>query len=128
MNAIKISLESLLKEYSSLPEYSDMENIGVFTRSLFGDFPINIAATRGILEEVKELTLAGADVNASGEHGYTPLHNATEQGHVEIVRYLLSEGADYLKKNDEGITSSELARLLEKDVLVDFYESFIKDK
>ncbi|RZN62560.1 MAG: ankyrin repeat domain-containing protein, partial [Thermoproteota archaeon] len=40
------------------------------------------AAFRGDLKEVKRLLDGGADVNARGEDGYTPLHGATCWGHL----------------------------------------------
>lgn len=109
-----LSLNKLLSEYASLPEYSEMGVINISTVSLFGEYPINIAATRGILEEVKLLISSGADINASGEHGYTPLHNAVEQGHVDIVRFLVAKGADVGKRNDNGETPAELATLMDE--------------
>ncbi|RSN72520.1 ankyrin repeat domain-containing protein [Candidatus Methanodesulfokora washburnensis] len=52
------------------------------------------AAFRGDLKEVKRLLDGGADVNARGEDGYTPLHGATCWGHLDVVKFLVDRGAD----------------------------------
>ena len=106
------ALNEILKEYAGLPEYSGMSTPNVGTKSLFGDYPINIAATRGLMGEVATLLAHGANINAMGEHGYTPLHNAVEQNHIEIVRFLLKSGADATMSNDDGDTPVELAKLM----------------
>ena len=105
-------LKDMLKDYSGLPEYSGMEALSVSTKSLFNDYPINIAATRGISDEISLLIANGADINTKGEHGYTPLHDAVEQGHMEVVKLLLTYGADKSIKNDDGTSPAGLAELL----------------
>jgi ankyrin repeat protein len=43
---------------------------------------------------VKRLLDGGADVNARGEDGYTPLHGATCWGHLDVVKFLVDRSAD----------------------------------
>lgn len=85
--------------------------------SLFGERPINIAATRGSVSDMTALVSAGASVNSAGEHGYTPLHNAVEQGMLDAVKWLLAQGADRLATNDWGMTPRDLAADLDEQVL-----------
>lgn len=47
--------------------------------------------------------------DSRGEHGYTPLHNATEQGALEAVMWLISKGADRFARNDWDWTPLDLA-------------------
>ena len=47
---------------------------------------------------------AGADVNAKGDGGWTPLHHAAYGGHTEIAAALLAAGADVNAKGDGGWT------------------------
>ena len=43
---------------------------------------------------MKQHLAAGADVNANGYRGFTPLHYAARNGHKEIVELLIAKGAD----------------------------------
>ena len=45
------------------------------------------------------LVEAGADVNVADSDGDTPLHHTETQ---EVAAYLISVGADYQRKNNEG--------------------------
>ena len=63
------------------------------------------------LELVKLLIDLGEDVNAADNYGITPLMVAANLGDVEIVKYLVSRGADLAahdlgKKNDGAFGSS----------------------
>jgi ankyrin repeat protein len=52
------------------------------------------AAYRGDLETVKALAAAGADVEAQGPDGWTPLMCAVISGQVGVVEMLVQAGAD----------------------------------
>ena len=63
------------------------------------------------LELVKLLIESGEDVNAADNYGITPLMVAANLGDIEIVKYLISKGADLAahdlgKKNDGAFGSS----------------------
>lgn len=63
------------------------------------------------LELVKMLVDMGQDVNAADNYGITPLMVAANLGDLEIVKYLISKGADMTahdlgKKNDGSFGSS----------------------
>jgi ankyrin repeat protein len=63
------------------------------------------------LELVKVLVELGGDINAADNYGITPLMVAANLGDIEIVRYLISKGADLAahdlgKKNDGAFGSS----------------------
>lgn len=107
-----------------MPDYSQMPIPTVNDKSLFGDYPVNIAATRGLIEEISALLGSGADINAQGEHGYTPIHDAVEQGHVDAVRFLVDHGANIAIKNTGGETPIELAKLLDETEIYHFLSRF----
>lgn len=112
-----MQLADLLEDYSRLPEYSGITLAEVDQISLFGDRPINLAATRGSVAEMETLLAAGADLNSPGEHGYTPLHNAVEQGAKEAVEWLIAKGANRFAINDWGMSASDLAAALGESVI-----------
>ncbi|HVG84380.1 MAG TPA: ankyrin repeat domain-containing protein [Vicinamibacterales bacterium] len=62
-----------------------------------------LAAVRYLVEE------AGADVNAADHEGNTALHHAAARGDVEMIKYLVSKGADVSRVNREGQTTADMA-------------------
>jgi len=63
------------------------------------------AARRGNIGRIRRLLAEGADVNARGKYGYTPLVHASYGGHVEAVRFLLDAGAIPSMTTDDGGTA-----------------------
>jgi ankyrin repeat protein len=51
----------------------------------------------------------GADVNARDHNGYTPLHHAASRGDVDLIRYLVSKGADVKAVARTGQTTVDMA-------------------
>ena len=80
-------------------------------------------ASGGNVAKVKEAINAGCDVNAASEGGYTALHAAAENGHVEIARILIESGADQTAKLESGEAPIDLARLAGKDEVLDYLRS-----
>jgi ankyrin repeat protein len=66
------------------------------------------AISKGDQATVLRLLLMNESVNFT-LNGTTPLHMAAEKGYPEIVRILISHGADFRIKNDEGKTPLEIA-------------------
>ncbi len=62
-----------------------------------------MAATRFLVEEL------GMDVNARDHMGYTPLHNAASRGDVQMIRYLVDQGADVMVISRRGQTTADMA-------------------
>ena len=79
----------------------DVNQVGTF-----GNRPIHIVSHRG--PQVIALVDAGADVNAIGDLGTTALHEAVDQGHVEVVRFLVTHGARADIENELGNTAVQL--------------------
>ena len=62
-----------------------------------------MAAVRYLVEEV------GADVNALDYEGNSVVHHAASRGDTEMIRYLVSKGADVTGVNRAGQTTIDLA-------------------
>ena len=68
------------------------------------------ACKKGDIEAVKQHLAAGADVNAGGVFGKTPLHLAALKDNKEIAELLIANGADVnAKQAVEGETPLHLA-------------------
>ena len=74
------------------------------------------------LELVKLLIESGEDVNAADNYGITPLMVAANLGDIEIVRYLISKGADLgshdLGKKNDGAFGSSVEPLMPLDYAI----------
>ena len=65
----------------------------------------------GFMSTVKYLVEEhGADVNLPDFWGYTPLHYAAIRGDNDLIRYLVSKGADVTAKTRLGQTTADVAR------------------
>ncbi len=65
--------------------------------------------------DVAQLISLGADVNAVGDLGNTPLHEASSRGLVEIILKLVAAGAKTTSRNEFGQTPIDLARLMQSE-------------
>jgi ankyrin repeat protein len=62
-----------------------------------------VPAVKFLVEEL------GADVNARDHNGYTPLHHAAARGDNDLIRYLISKGADVMAISRSGQTTLDMA-------------------
>jgi ankyrin repeat protein len=62
-----------------------------------------LAAAKYFVEEL------GMDVNARDHDGYTPLHHAAARGDNEVIKYLVSKGADVTAVSRSGQTTVDVA-------------------
>jgi hypothetical protein len=83
---MKMTAADVLKRYmeEDLPEFCELVLEHVNQPGNFGNLPIHVAAVRGLPEELDALIAGGADVNAAGELGNRPLHEAI--GHATRMR------------------------------------------
>lgn len=79
-----------------------------------GDTPLHLACSAKLGSIITSLIISGADVNARGSRGRTPLHCAVCQGRASsmpIVFGLLHDGADPDIRDDDGLTPEDRARI-----------------
>jgi uncharacterized protein len=75
-----------------------------------GVTPLNNAIIRGDIESVKKFIAYGADVNQKS-NGLSPLMLAARYNKVEIIKILLSNGANLKMKDEKGFTALKHAEL-----------------
>ena len=62
-----------------------------------------IPAVRFLVEEI------GVDINARDHNGYNAVHHAAARGDTELIRYLVSQGADVMAVSRRGQTTVDMA-------------------
>ena len=75
-----------------------------------GAFPLYGPASGGNYAETKRLLEAGADASMRTAFGWTALHWAAKDGHVDVVRLLLEYGADVNAVSDTGAKPLGMAK------------------
>jgi uncharacterized protein len=77
-NPRRLTAADVLRRYKDedLPAFSEVPLRDVNQVGNFGERPLHVASTRGSIEEIAALIEGGAEINAPGELGNTPLHEA----------------------------------------------------
>jgi len=95
--------ESSLKVVAALMERPE---IRVEVRNRDDESPLMMAALKGMTELCRQLIRRGADVN---KPGWTPLHYAATNGHLEVMALLLNEFAYVDATSPNGTTPLMMA-------------------
>ena len=113
------TIEELYREIESVADFSDIKISDPNTIGLFSTRPLHVVAVWGDCEGIQMLVDAGANINARGEHGFTPLMEAVAQGHRKAIELLVKLGAKPVP-NDEGQLPSEYAMLSNNNEIADY--------
>jgi ankyrin repeat protein len=100
---------------SDFPEFFSNPESYHFKSKVHADYPINHVALFGDFQKVKDLVKLGVDIDARGDLGYTALHHAVYQGHLDIVEFLLDSGANAYLKTELGKTAFDLAMVTKRN-------------
>jgi len=95
--------ESSLKVVAALMERPEIQ---VEVRNRNDESPLMMAALKGLTELCRQLIGRGADVN---KPGWTPLHYAATNGHLEVMTLLLGEFAYLDATSPNGTTPLMMA-------------------
>ena len=76
----------------------------------YGTTALGVAISKGDIEVVKKFIEYGSDVNEKS-NGMTPLMLAARYNKVEIIKILLSNGANLNAKDEKGFTALKYAEL-----------------
>lgn len=75
-------------------------------------------ASLGDVEQVEQLLAEGIDPNQTDHEGYTALQAAAENDHLDVVKLLVSKGADIRSKGQ--YTALELAEMAQNTQIVQY--------
>lgn len=81
------------------------------------------AASDGDVSAVKTLISRGADVDAPGLNGMSPLFQAVGSGHLAAVETLVNAGADIHRRPNNGKTALDMAIAFREAPIARFLDS-----
>jgi ankyrin repeat protein len=87
------NIDLLLRDIAHAMRLEHLPSITVHTRDAAGDTPLHYAVYWGDVRAIEVLAAAGADLDAPGEYGATPLFCAVLHGRYSAARSLLGLGA-----------------------------------
>jgi len=84
-----------------------------------GDTPLHYIAEAYSNEEFWEFLISfGANVNIKGKDGWTPFLIVARKNSMDVLKYLVSQGADLSATNDKGKTAFDVADTDEKKIFL----------
>jgi ankyrin repeat protein len=113
-----------LKEY--IPSFEDADFSDISWCNHEGENALHIAIIRHEYNIAKELIDLGIEINARGDLGHTPLHEAASMTDLRFVKLLVESGAD-VHALSEGDPPFTLARYSKKDDICDYLSAAMKD-
>lgn len=104
------NLSDVLKRCSQTASWFGVELNDINSVNLMDDTPLHTICSWGDLESVKILIDAGADVNAKGDNGCSPLFNAVIGRNPKVIELLIKSGSSAGLRNDDGRSVLEYAQ------------------
>lgn len=89
---------------------------------------VHVAAGSNNLELLKRMPSELLATMVEDEHGNTPLHYAIDNEHLDVIDYLIEQGADYNYHTDTSSASPAISVLSNKQGLISrFFKAVTKD-
>jgi ankyrin repeat protein len=87
--------------------------------------PLNVAISKGDIETVKKFIEYGANINKVFD-GMSPLMAAARYNQVEIMKFLVSKGAQLDTENEKGYTALKYAEVSKAKEAIAFLKTILK--
>ncbi len=120
-------VKKILERVKQTADFINVEFNDINDTNELGDNALHCIAIWGDCEAAKVLIEAGIKINKQGEHGYTPLHEACDFGHKELVALLLKYHADPFTRTEGDIPLAK-ARLAGHDDICDLIKPYMDKK
>lgn len=114
------TVEQILAQCREATLYPEGTVTGVNQRDVFGDTPLHLTSRWGDVGAVEVLIAAGADVNAIGEKGQTPVFAAAN---LDVAHALVNGGANLSIRDDDDYIPDEYLRIVQKKDIADFLKT-----
>lgn len=114
-----LSLDSIFKNYLDIDAFDEMP-ISLDSSNQNGDFPIHISTQNHSFQEVFSVISHGADINqiTNNDWEMTSLHLAIGIGDFNIMKLLLSNGANFHLRNGFGYSPMDIAMITGNSQLI----------
>lgn len=109
LSVIALAFSAMQVNANSMNHQPLSENAQVSTHKTFSS-PLHMAVVQGDLEMVKKLIDLGSDVNEKW-NGMTPAMYAARYNNADILKVLISNGANLKLKCDKGHTAKYYAEV-----------------
>lgn len=104
---------------ADLPSFENADFSNISWCNSEGENALHIAVIRNALSVAKALIAAGIELNARGDLGHTPLHEAASMCDLPMVQLLVESGAD-VHALTEGVPPFTHARYAKKNDVCDY--------
>ncbi|QOD38383.1 ankyrin repeat domain-containing protein [Candidatus Wolbachia massiliensis] len=123
LKRVEKKLEKAQKELEELKSRADVGATNESWTPLHNTIKISdVYVTKNILKTGK------IDLNATDKDGWTVLHHAIHNGHLDKVKYLVEEGADFEIKDKGGKSPLDLAVDNQNNEIVEFLQEKIRSR
>lgn len=109
------------KSYERLNKLTPQESMALHNWDVDGNNALHRMAKKGSLDDVIELINQGINPNSRNINGDTALRFAAENGHIDIVKYLIEDaGVDVNSANNDGTTALMMATINNNPDLISY--------
>ncbi len=85
--------------------------------------PLYMAVAKNDYNQVEKLLKQGVDPNTLDYNGISPLHEASADGYLDIIKLLVQYGADIYKESGTGYNAVEIAEVFNQKKVIEYFKT-----